>query len=68
MDEIDGRVLFTKDGRKIGNAIAKKSQSVDDMYIVTTDYGNKARLTTAEIHEWFYIGDKAEPDHKHYNG
>lgn len=46
-------ILHTKDGRKIGNAIITGRESY--YWEITTDYGNKIKLTSEEIDELFYI-------------
>lgn len=62
------RRLLTKDGRVIGNAIttACESSPIGILYTVVTDYGNILKLTYDEIHEWFYLGQRAGKDHKNY--
>lgn len=53
-----GRVLFTKDGRKIGNAIVLNIEQVEDAPIVTieTDFGNIVKLTEDEVVKDFHEG------------
>ena len=46
-------ILHTKDGRKIGNAIVTGREGY--YWEITTDYGNKVRLTSEEIYELFNI-------------
>ena len=45
-------VLYTKDGRKIGNAIVIYND--DSGFTVKTDYGNIVHFHEAEIDELFY--------------
>lgn len=48
-------VLYTKDGRKIGNAIV--NGNTHKGYMIITDHGNTAGpLIAEEIEELFYIG------------
>lgn len=64
------RTLFTRDGRRMGNAIiieevtpppaaaeylAKTGQK---MWLIETDFGNRVRLTDNEIDEHFYRLDE----------
>jgi hypothetical protein len=46
-------ILYTKDGRKIGNSIVTGRKGF--FWFVTTDYGNTVRLTSEEIDEMFFI-------------
>ena len=46
-------ILHTKDGRKFGNAIVTGREGY--YWEITTDYGNKVRLTSEEIDEQFHI-------------
>ena len=46
-------ILHTKDGRKIGNAIVTGREGY--YWEITTDYGNKVKLTSEEIDDLFYI-------------
>ena len=46
-------ILHTKDGRKIGNAIVTGRDGY--YWEITTDYGNKVKLTSEEIDEQFNI-------------
>ena len=46
-------ILHTKDGRKIGNAIVTGREGY--YWEITTDYGNKVKLTSEEIDEQFNI-------------
>jgi hypothetical protein len=52
-----GQILFTKDGRKTGNAIVTGKEFIDgfgEVYFCRTDFGNTLRLTTAELVRNFY--------------
>lgn len=46
-------ILHTKDGSKIGNAIVTGREGF--YWEITTDYGNKVKLTSEEIDEYFNI-------------
>lgn len=46
-------ILHTKDGSKVGNAIVTEKQGY--YWKITTDYGNKLKLTSKEIHFFFKI-------------
>lgn len=59
-------LLHTKDGRQQGNAIVRRWYNISQLYSIKTDYGNLTRMSEAEIHETFYIGPIAKPDHKHF--
>lgn len=53
-----GQILYTKDGRRIGNAIVTGSYPHDKLgtvYFARTDFGNKVVLTEKEIHDEFYV-------------
>lgn len=58
------RILYTRDGRKTGNAICR-SFNWERPIVCVTDYGNIMRLTYQELTELFIIGDVAPDDHKH---
>ena len=68
--------LFTKDGRKFGNAIVVKKykssvQKKLDLYDIKTDYGSVIIALTARIiRECFYIPEMKHEhnidNHKHY--
>jgi len=61
-------LLYTRDGRDIGNAIVTGVQRRSRLpwrYQIKTDYGNSSMLCRAEIEVFFYIGGEAERDHKH---
>lgn len=47
-------VLFTKDGRKIGNAIVIGLKG-DERYVVKTDYGHIINLNLEDLNEFFYF-------------
>lgn len=58
-------LLFTRDGRKLGNAIVVRAEG--GTYDVLTDYGNLVRkLTRAEVAALWRAGCLADPDHKHF--
>jgi len=69
-------ILYTKDGRKTGNAIVVsdlKNQnqleldlSLGSAYIIKSDYGTEGILYEKEIREMFYIGQIADETHKYY--
>lgn len=46
-------ILHTKDGSKIGNAIVTGREGF--YWEITTDYGNKVKLTSEKIDEYFNI-------------
>lgn len=54
-----GTILYTKDGRKIGNAIVRdvfyRSSSETVFYVLVTDFGNQVVFNFNEINESFYI-------------
>lgn len=55
-----GRALYTKDGRKIGNAIIVGIDEHDELGLVAeirTDFGNTARMTRDELDARFYFGE-----------
>jgi hypothetical protein len=65
------RILFTKDGRRTGNAIVIKeiqpssvsmkahlAKDNQKLYLVETDFGNRMKLSTNEINEMFDPGPK----------
>lgn len=53
-----GDVLYTRDGRKMGNARIISSEFNDrlncEVFTIRTDFGNTARLTAYEIADWFW--------------
>lgn len=70
-----GVTLMTKDGRTIGNAIVigqtgntrkwkdpKSIKEVEPIWLIETDFGNRAQLSTSEIHEWFHLGYQRDFD------
>ncbi len=72
MDEIKiNTILYTKDGRKIGNAIVRKVSKMPGditIYDIKTDYGHSILFTKEEIEGFFHIGNlrQANGCHKHY--
>jgi hypothetical protein len=59
-----GRILYTRDGRSVGNGIILKrdySSYLGVVYTVKTDFGNLIRLTRREINSLFYLGTVAHP-------
>lgn len=65
------RILFTKDGRRTGNAIVikeiqpssesmKRFLAIDNskLYLVETDFGNRMKLSTNELNNMFDLGPK----------
>jgi hypothetical protein len=67
------RILQTKDGRKIGNAIITGIKQVEHkdgvfkpLFSVRTDYGSKQSFYAEEIAHLFYLGELATDDHKHF--
>ena len=61
-------ILYTKDGRRIGNGLVSGIKSLGDnlSFVVTTDYGKITTLNESEVRGLFYIGEIASPDHKNY--
>jgi len=62
-------ILFTRDGRKIGNAIVVGV--IDSWWTYTvaiiTDYGTRFTLTSGELKELFFSKTrKADSTHKHF--
>ncbi len=65
-------ILYTKDGRQVGNSIIF---DYDDNlnYIIKTDYGNTLIMSEADIEASFYIQNSSElpegyiESHKNYN-
>jgi len=47
-------VLYTKDGRKIGNAIVI-GVTEDNLYIIKTDYGHVVKNSLEYLNESFYM-------------
>lgn len=60
------QTLYTKDGRKVGNAILIKhsgeSFNGKPLFLVETDFGNQLNLTTHEIDGWFNRGELMDYD------
>ena len=49
-----GQHLFTKDGRKVGNAIITEAKG-DGLFRIETDFGNGGSLLNVnEINDWWY--------------
>lgn len=65
-------VLYTKDGRRLGNALIVGYDVYDQYsrptYIIKTDYGNELKMTAAAIESNFYVGSVCSASHKHYRG
>jgi hypothetical protein len=70
-------ILYTKDGRRIGNAIVTNIEPqiinvFDDkeefytIYTLKTDYGNIVKLIDKEIKRCFRIGKISDQDHKNF--
>ncbi len=57
-------ILYTKDGRKIGNAIITKPEGA--ISHVKTDYGNSLKLTSDQIYDMFYIREYFDDHEKEY--
>ena len=61
-------VLFTKDGRKMGNVIVIENND-DGKNFVKSDYGNILELSNEEIEHYFHKPTNDKPssikDHKH---
>ncbi len=59
-----GQVLYTRDGRLIGNAIivdfADTKTSFGKLITIRTDFGNFALFTVEEIMSKFYISDNVQ--------
>lgn len=56
-----GKLLCTKDGRKIGNAIIIGYEAPYNR--IKTDFGNIATMTDNEIEEFFYTEREEFPNH-----
>jgi len=54
-DVRDGTVLFTKDGRRIGNAVVFETNN--ESATVLTDFGNTKSIRLNELTRYFYIGE-----------
>ncbi len=59
-----GQVLYTRDGRFMGNAIivdfGDTKTSLGTLITIRTDYGNFALFTVEEIMSKFYISDSVQ--------
>lgn len=59
-----GTLLYTKDGRKSGNAIVTGSRHMEGagelVFDVETDFGNHSVLISSEIEELYHTGPKVE--------
>lgn len=51
-----GQHLFTRDGRRRGNAIVLEEIRVG-VWLIESDFGHRYQLTTAEILGLFYLKD-----------
>ena len=54
----EGTVLYTKDGRKVGNAKIIDIYSdlnYETFYVIRTDFGNHASLRLYELKDLFYF-------------
>ncbi len=56
--------LYTKDGRRIGNAIV--TGSGDDVTHIKTDYGNEASISRHVLKDLFWVGVVALSSHKNF--
>lgn len=59
-------ILFTKDGRKYGNALITGDDG-KNYYRAITDYGNIINISEYELTANYWIGPEAQSDHKHFN-
>jgi hypothetical protein len=53
-----GQQIFTKDGRCWGNAIVvghERHPELGDVWEIETDFGNKGKLTTAEVRSAWHV-------------
>jgi hypothetical protein len=52
-----GKTLPTKDGRRIGNAVVRSVESIQNKIVChcVTDYGNEFVFTEEELKELFYL-------------
>lgn len=61
-------LLYTKDGRKVGNAIVQsvrhRQEGLSTLYSLKTDYGDIVELPLDGVKNLFYIGAQASNDHK----
>ena len=53
-----GRLLQTRDGKRVGNAIVIGPADREDTWLCETDFGNKMRLTRPEIDELYHRGHR----------
>lgn len=66
-------ILYTKDGRQIGNAIIAGKNNLTGDYIIRTDYGNFLQCSPNEIDEIFYTKQDegeykfADESHKYHS-
>ena len=63
-------ILFTKDGRKTGNAIVvgHDDRVVNlELNIVRTDYGHTSRMTNDEVASWFFSKNLRPATDSHKN-
>lgn len=66
-------VLYTKDGRRLGNALivgydVYAQYLSKPIYIIKTDYGNELKMTAEQIESSFYVGSVCSASHKHFRG
>lgn len=62
-------VLYTKDGRWLGNAlIVRYAQGPysKPTYVIKTDYGNELSMTAEQIESTFYVSSICSASHKHH--
>lgn len=59
----EGQILFTKDGRKIGNAVVTAAL-LSDVFRIRTDFGNTLVLNRAEIKELFFMEGNDEKGYR----
>ncbi len=65
MSLVKGSLLYTKDGRKIGNGIVINVLDLPVLgktCIVKTDFGNTVTLSEAEVERQFYVSKLAYVD------
>lgn len=64
-------VLYTKDGRKVGNALivgVESSVTTPELvYHCITDYGALTKFWESDLERFFTIGQLCYDDHKHRN-
>lgn len=60
------RILFTKDPKRVGNAIIRAYEQ--GVYYIRTDYGNDIKRTMEEIAESFFYEPEPNEDPELYNG